>query len=484
MEHRPGLAGLREEHRIAGLGVRAGEERRVEQAPPLLERLHVDAGDVGAGLQQVHLGLARGVLLLGHQRAAGQRLGGQHMRIPRDERRVAARAAEPLLRARRADLVDDDIRVVVEAPEVGIGVVAGQEDAQLELDQVAGLQRAPQRRRSRDLLDEHELAVVRRHGEVDRVVAARVGRQRVVVGDRRLQLLAGQQRARGQQLHAAVVAVQCDGRRAWKITVAAADVAGAEVGAVQPPLRTHHHRQDVLRRVRGREVVVDRDLVGAALEVVRGEQVVQVVGAGRVARGGLLARMAVAHASAELRHQGAVGQRVLRGRIGLRPAERRESLRRDATAAAGARSCSSCSSRSGASTRTGTGSGTAGGRSRAGAAARLAAAAGRKHGGHQQQAGRRLPAARRRAFVAFHEALSPGFVRIPTGVSGPGRARRSGRHSVFVKELQIPCPMSCSSRLCRIQMKVSGRRRVEPVPFALVRVPAESRYDEICHPPR
>ena len=93
-----------------------------------------------------------------------ERLGGQHVRVPRDQRRVAARAAEPRLRARRADLVDDDVRVVVEAAEVRVALVAGQEDAQLELDQVAGLQRTIQRRRRGDLLDQHELAVLGRHG--------------------------------------------------------------------------------------------------------------------------------------------------------------------------------------------------------------------------------------------------------------------------------------------------------------------------------
>ncbi len=477
LEARPGLAGLRGEDGVARLRVRAGEERRVEQPAPFLERLDVDAGDVRAGLHQVHLGLVGRVLLQRHQRAAGERFRGQLVRVPGDQRRIRRRPAEPRARARAADLVDGDVGVVVEAAEVGVAVVAGQEDAQLELDQVAGLQRPLQRRRRRDLLDQHELAVLGRHGQVGGVVVGRIRGQRVVIGERRLQLLVRQQAEVGQALHAAVVAVQRDGRRARQVAVAAADEAGAEVGAVQPPLRAHDHRQDVLRGVRRRDVVVDRDLVRAALEVVRREQVVRVAGAGRV---GLLARMAVAHAAADLGHQRPVGERVLRRRVGLRPGERREVLRRGA---AGASAGTGTGSRTGA--RAGSGAGArartrSAGRRPAVGAAGLAAAAGREKRCDKQQGRRGPPTEGHRTLDAFHGSLR-FLSTVGPGFRDPGPERPNDVRSLFVNDSQIPCPDFASDRRCRIEMKVSGRRPVEPVPRRHDGYEEKAGSDQICH---
>src|ERR1700720_4537786 len=108
----------------------------MEQAPSFEERLDVAAGDVGARLLKPLVRLTISIFLKRHHLAAAERGVRDQMRIPGDRIAIAARTPVPGMDARCPDLVDQGLRVVVEAPKL-LPLRARKKDSQLKLDQVS-----------------------------------------------------------------------------------------------------------------------------------------------------------------------------------------------------------------------------------------------------------------------------------------------------------------------------------------------------------
>src|SRR5882724_13528746 len=90
----------------------------MEQAPSFEERLNVAARNVGARLLKVPVRLTVGIFLERHHLAAAERGVRDQIRIPGDRIAIAARTPVPGMDARRSDLVDQGLRVVVETSKI------------------------------------------------------------------------------------------------------------------------------------------------------------------------------------------------------------------------------------------------------------------------------------------------------------------------------------------------------------------------------
>ena len=136
----------------------------MEQAPSFEERLDVAARNIGARLLEALVRLTVSIFLKRHHLAAAERGVRDQMRIPGDRIAFAARPPVPGMDARRPDLVDQGLRVVVEASKL-LSLRARKKDSHLKLDEVPRDQVVPiggrpgVRRRTGNLLDQDELAI-------------------------------------------------------------------------------------------------------------------------------------------------------------------------------------------------------------------------------------------------------------------------------------------------------------------------------------
>src|ERR1700730_8372094 len=90
----------------------------MEQAPSFEKRLDVAARNVGACLLKGLVRLTVSIFLKRHHLAAAERGVRDQMRIPGDRIAIAARTPVPGVDPPRPDLVDQSLRVVVEASKV------------------------------------------------------------------------------------------------------------------------------------------------------------------------------------------------------------------------------------------------------------------------------------------------------------------------------------------------------------------------------
>src|SRR4030088_18821 len=109
----------------------------MEQAPSFEERLDVAPRNVGARLLKAPVRLTVSICWKRHHLAAADRGVRDQVRIPGDRIAIAARTPEPGMDARHPDLVDQGLRVVVEASKL-LPLRPRKKDSQLKLDQVSG----------------------------------------------------------------------------------------------------------------------------------------------------------------------------------------------------------------------------------------------------------------------------------------------------------------------------------------------------------